>query len=260
MWAIYAPLIPLWFYYFIKTLNPTLYKYINPGIRNGGLFNVSKAAIYAKLPPGSYPATRRMKNGKLLQVDGSASSSSDLPYPIIVKPDDGCRGKGVKKIYDKASLDTYKELHPEPFLIQDFIDFNKEVAIFYSRHPMEQYGKISGITTKEFLTVVGNGTSSLKELLYAKPRYAMHIKRLAKKMDLNQVIAKGESIVLEEIGNHNKGTKFLDGSHLNSRDLEKIIHKIASSIPGFYYGRFDLKYVSPLRTAYFKIKPKSPFL
>ena len=46
---------------------------------------------------------------------------------------------------------------------------------------------------------------------------------------------------MEPIGNHNRGTRFFDASHLISNELTDTIDEIAKGIDGFYYGRFDVK-------------------
>ena len=54
-------------------------------------------------------------------------------------------------------------------------------------------------------------------------------------------ICEGESIELEPIGNHCRGTMFLNGNHLIDEQLTKVITKIAMQLEEIYFGRFDLK-------------------
>ena len=53
--------------------------------------------------------------------------------------------------------------------------------------------------------------------------------------------ASGEERLLQPIGNHCLGTKFIDASHLIDPNLVAVFDEIASGIEGFNYGRFDLK-------------------
>jgi hypothetical protein len=39
------------------------------------------------------------------------------------------------------------------------------VGIFYVRYPNEEKGKITGIVSKEFLIVTGNGVATVEELI-----------------------------------------------------------------------------------------------
>jgi len=47
-----------------------------------------------------------------------------------------------------------------------------------------------------------------------------------------------------EAGNHCQGAIFLEGGHLLSVTLAKRIDEISQSIPGFFVGRFDVRYSS----------------
>ncbi len=53
-----------------------------------------------------------------------------------------------------------------------------------------------------------------------------------------------EIIRIESIGNHNRGTKFINSNHLISKKLVATFDKLALEIPDFHYGRFDIKYQS----------------
>jgi hypothetical protein len=58
---------------------------------------------------------------------------------------------------------------------------------------------------------------------------------------LNEVLLTGEKMRLEPIGNHNRGTQFLNGNHLINAQLLAVFDRLGKSIPEYYYGRFDLK-------------------
>ena len=60
-------------------------------------------------------------------------------------------------------------------------------------------------------------------------------------MGMEEVIKAGEKRILEPIGNHCRGTKFLDDNHLINSQIDKIFDKIALPIDGFHFGRFDMK-------------------
>ena len=62
---------------------------------------------------------------------------------------------------------------------------------------------------------------------------------LGKKQDL--ILKYDEILLLEPIGNHSRGTKFLNRNYLISPHLEKVFTEVAKQIPGFNYGRFDLR-------------------
>jgi hypothetical protein len=53
---------------------------------------------------------------------------------------------------------------------------------------------------------------------------------------------KGEKIRLTVIGNHSKGTQFINGNHLITKDLELMFDNLTKQINHWYYGRLDIKY------------------
>ena len=52
---------------------------------------------------------------------------------------------------------------------------------------------------------------------------------------------KGETRILEPIGNHCRGTKFKNANYLINEQLHEVFNAIALPIEGFFYGRFDMK-------------------
>jgi len=52
----------------------------------------------------------------------------------------------------------------------------------------------------------------------------------------------GEKQLLVPFGNHARGAKFIDISHLIDAKLTKTIDAVCKSIPGFYFGRMDVRY------------------
>ena len=93
------------------------------------------------------------------------------------------------------------------------------------------------------MTFTGNGKSTLKELIEQNLRAFYRKEYLFKRFqnELNSVLQKDEKLLVEPIGNHSRGTTFLDGSSLKTSKLEETIDQIAKKIDGFYYGRIDLK-------------------
>ncbi len=76
-----------------------------------------------------------------------------------------------------------------------------------------------------------------------KPRALLQMERLQEthKTILNKVPAKGEKVNLGVIGNHSKGTLFINGNDQIDASLTQVFDRLARHIDGFYYGRFDIK-------------------
>ena len=47
--------------------------------------------------------------------------------------------------------------------------------------------------------------------------------------------------MIEPIGNHSRGTMFLNDNKMISGNIEKTIDSMSKDITGFYFGRFDLR-------------------
>jgi hypothetical protein len=109
--------------------------------------------------------------------------------------------------------------------------------------PDHTNGQITSITKKEFLSIVGDGQKSIEQLMELSARARFQIKAVKKRLGeaINNVLKNGETLVLEPIGNHCRGTAFLNNNHLITNQLERVFDQICNEIDGFHYGRFDLK-------------------
>src|SRR5207249_3935590 len=58
----------------------------------------------------------------------------------------------------------------------------------------------------------------------------------------HDVLPGGLPLQLAMAGNHAQGTLFRDGRHLLTPALEHRIDEIARAYPGFFVGRFDIRY------------------
>jgi hypothetical protein len=96
------------------------------------------------------------------------------------------------------------------------------------------------------LTVKGDGISTLQTLILGNFRAKLVWERLAIAWanQLNDIPAADEVMLLEPIGNHNRGTKFVDSNYLISTDLEAVFTTICQHLPDFNYGRLDLRAAS----------------
>ena len=204
----------------------------------------SKKAIYNLIPQRYYPKTELIFEGTVLEEILKTIQISGIQYPFIAKPDIGLRGSAVKKIHNSEELKLYNQKANFDYLVQDLIPFEKEVGIFYVRYPNEKSGRITGIVSKEFLIVTGDGLSTIEELIKQNPRYELQLKTLKLEYgtQLFNILPKGEKLNLVPYGNHARGAKFLDGSQGISQKLTETINEMCLQIPGFYFGRLDIMY------------------
>lgn len=204
----------------------------------------SKKAIYNLIPQQYYPKTELIKERTVANEILKTIENSNIKYPFIAKPDIGLRGSAVKKIHNLEELKSYNDKANFDYLVQDLIPFEKEVGIFYVRYPNEKKGRITGIVSKEFLIITGDGVSTTEELIKKNPRYELQLKTLKLEYgaELSKVLSKGEKLNLVPYGNHARGAKFIDGSHWISPKLTETINEMCLQIPGFYFGRLDVMY------------------
>ncbi|MGZ3690523.1 MAG: hypothetical protein ACXVAX_03405, partial [Pseudobdellovibrio sp.] len=62
---------------------------------------------------------------------------------------------------------------------------------------------------------------------------------------VNSVPRSGEKVMISTCGNHCQGAIFKNGVHLQTSELLQAIESVALNIPDFYFGRFDIRYLSP---------------
>ncbi|MEQ1676114.1 MAG: hypothetical protein ABL876_05420 [Chitinophagaceae bacterium] len=241
---VYAPIYLYWLWLCLRSRSFFFFNTANPSIRNGGFLMESKKEIYDLIPSEYYPPTLFFRKGTPGKEILETIHSRQLKFPLVGKPDIGMQGLSVKKLETETELLEYTFTSKVDFLVQEFIPFKNEAGIFYYRYPSVEKGTISGIVSKEFLTVKGDGISSIPELLQQDKRYILQLpvleRTFGKKLD--RVLPKGEEFVLVPYGNHVRGAKFTDASHLIDKELMGVIDAVCSQVTGFYYGRLDIRY------------------
>lgn len=244
--VVYAPVYLYWIWLAVRFRSFFFFNTANPTIKNGGFLLESKNEIYQLMPDAFYPATLFFRSGVNLNRALVEVYTSGMKFPLVGKPDIGMQGIAVKKLNDKKDLIGYILSSKVDFLIQEFVPWRHEVGIFYYRIPGEENGRISGIVQKEFLTVRGNGLSTIEQLLKKEKRFILQLNHLrhTNAQELKMVLSKGEELVLVPYGNHARGAKFIDITHLANENLLQTIDKVCKQIDGFYFGRLDIRYNS----------------
>ena len=241
-WLFYLPVLPYWVYLSIKNKSLAYFSVANPGIELGGFFGESKSDILNLIDKNYLPKSIEVYNLDSIAVIQSLTEKN-ISYPIIAKPDIGERGNDVAKINSDEELIYYNVNSNSKYIIQEFINYDIELGVLYSRLPNSENGKVTSITLKEFLNVTGDGKSTIKELMQKNTRARFQIERLSNEMgeNIHKILKADEKVILEPIGNHCRGTRFIDNNFLINEKLDHVFDKICLPINGFYYGRFDLK-------------------
>ena len=242
----YLPIVP--YYTFLSLRHRSIYTpfYANPEIENGGLLGESKWEFLKHLnqmSPHTLGAIKIGKQDDILQAR-ELLNKAGFSYPFILKPDIGQRGYGVRIIRDDFDLAEYLRLADFDMIVQKLSRLPCEAGVFYVRHPSAFEGILFSITDKKFPIVTGDGRTRFGDLvlndkrarIIASTYFSRHRK------NLHDIPEDGEIKILAECGNHCQGAIFLNGEKLKTPDLQKSIHSIASQIPDFYFGRFDVRY------------------
>ncbi len=246
----------LWLMLRYRGINlPTL---ANPSFPGGGFYGESKSTIldlavraapnwvapFVRIDRPAHPTDVGLEAAAALRSLASAS----LTLPVVAKPDLGCRGAGVQLVRTPADLARYVDAFPRDasFILQQLADFEGEAGIFYVRKPGEGRGRILSLTLKYFPQVIGDGRSTLRQLIAADPRAGrvphLYLARHAARLD--HVIPAGEAMRLSFSGSHSKGAIFRDGTRLVTEAMQTRIDAIGRAIPGFHFGRFDVRFPS----------------
>lgn len=240
---IQLPIIFLWIFYAIKERSLFYFSASNPSILTGGMMGESKYEALKLVPNAVKPKTVLVKLPATVTSITNAMWEEGLTLPVICKPDIGERGWMVRKIKTEADIEKYLGEITIDFLIQEFVDLPLEFGVFYVRYPSEQFGCVTSITGKEFLSVTGDGKKSLQELILEKDRAKIQWTTLQHlyKDRLMEILPKGKVIELVSVGNHCLGTTFLNGNHLITQKLNDSYDALSKHIDGFYFGRYDLR-------------------
>lgn len=254
-WLFYMPIAVQWILLGLRYGSPLLLTAANPRIAAGGLCGESKSSILDQLqgPERRWLAryvrlVTEADRGAGLAAAEAALAEAELDFPLVGKPDIGCNGTGVRLLEKRDDLARFIADYPSGVgvIFQEFIPYEGEAGIFYIRHPDEASGKITSLTLKSAPVVVGDGRSTIADLVRNDPRAGLvphlYLPRLAGR--LNEVPPTGTPVRLLFVGNHCKGSTFRNGEGEVTETLTATIDAIAQAIPDFHFGRIDVRFSS----------------
>jgi len=259
----YIPIGAQWLWLGLRHRSLTLPTAADPLIEAGGMWGESKSACLRLAG-----ATARQWIAPFTTVrcgDGEAADharalaaldAAGLSFPLVVKPDIGWRGFGVRLLPDSAALADYVRDYPpgETMVLQRLVPWDGEAGILYVRRPGEAEGRIFSLTFRYYPHVIGNGTSTLRELILCDERAnwkaETHLGTDPKHlgagtaMDLDRVPESGEVVRLAFIGSNRVGGLYHDAAQHITPMLMRRIDEISKDIPEFWFGRFDVRFES----------------
>jgi len=254
LWAMYLPVALQWLWLSLWYRSPTLPLLANPRLPVSGMMGVGKSELMAQ---ARGPAERAILPWIGYRVDGRdrGAQAADLvgrgalrgiELPFVCKPDIGCRGSGVKLIESLGDMESCLSAYPEgaALVVQTLSRYEPEAGIFYVRMPGEREGRIVSLALKYSPYVVGDGRSTLSELIAGDPRAGRlrHLYEERHRHSLDHVLGRGERFRLIFANSHSRGSIFRDGRHLITPALGSAIDDIMKGLPDFHYGRLDVRF------------------
>jgi hypothetical protein len=250
-WLNLVPMVLQWCWLGLRHGSFTLPSTVDPGITAGGLVGEGKLEYFAAMGPLARAAT-----ADYLGVRKDARTRAEtllaemapvgLRFPVVVKPDLGWCGYGVRRLDDAAALARYLAAFPdgETLLLQRYLAEPGEAGLFYMREPDAARGELIGILLRSFPQAIGDGRSSLAALVDADPRLRRTVGNARHDFDFDpaRVPAAGEVVRLSTVASTRVGGEYRDGSALATPALLARVDAIAQDMGTFLVGRFDVRY------------------
>ncbi|MEY4119059.1 MAG: hypothetical protein RLZZ116_2387 [Planctomycetota bacterium] len=253
-WAVYLPLAPFFAWNGVRFGFARTLTAVNPCWPDSGVVGESKqAGLDAFDPAFVSPSFRVEPDGaggcsgacieRALETLDERGWSGGWTKPVIVKPDAGQRGNGVKVVRSADAFRAILANAKAPLVVQRFEAGSCEVGLFFIRDPGTS-GRLYSICDKRLPEAHGDGCSTLRELVTRDRRLRLQervfLVRMAPRLD--EVIPAGERVALGNAGNHAQGCLFVDGEPLRTPALEAWVITACAGARGFNYGRLDVRF------------------
>jgi len=258
----YVPYVFNWMRLGLRYGSFTLPILANPMIELGGFWGESKSRCMRQIPNehaaflANFDAVTKdvVRDGEGLAAGVRDSMTKlGLSFPVVVKPDIGWQGFGVRLLHNDRELVDYASRYPVGgvLIVQEYLPHDGEAGILYYRYPGEEHGRVTSMTLRYFPHVIGDGNSTVRELIQndSRTRFKMnfhmgenplHAGQLSRDMD--SIPDPGEVVRLSLIGSIRVGGLYRDACRDITPALTERIDSIARSMPEFYYGRFDVRF------------------
>lgn len=273
VWVFYAPVLPWLIYLSIRHASPTVFTCANPGVpHGGGVIGEAKSRILDGFAAGGAPvlasrvipvsplqeddphAAAQQRTQQLMELLEDPKSGLD-GFPVVLKPDAGQRGFGVRIIESQSRALEYFEEATGRIIAQKYDPGPCEFGVFWSRDmssgldvPMDDRpGFVLSVTRKRFPTVDGDGESTLEQLIWSHRRYRMQGRVFQRRHESRRdlVLRPKDTYQLARAGNHAQGTMFLDGEDLITPELrlwvEQAMQAYRDPDGRIDFGRMDVR-------------------
>lgn len=253
-WLMYLPVVVQSLGMAIWHRSLTLPLIANPLLPLSGMVGVGKSELFVQASGECEKAIlawfmhSRSDTDLSVQVDNirTLMTERDFSYPVVCKPDIGCRGSGVKLVHNDEQLAEVIVCYPigALMMVQQRSQFEPEAGVFFVKDPTQTDGVIISLALKYMPYVVGDGSKTLRELIASDPRAGQlqHLYFDRHQHMLASIIPAGEPYRLIFAASHSRGAIFRDARELITPELTRRINQIMTDLPHFYYGRMDIKF------------------
>ncbi|MEI6660157.1 MAG: cyanophycin synthetase [bacterium] len=197
---------------------------------------------YPTIPSGAFYSDKWARAiGSDRTVDRAYEYACKLGFPVIVKPNSGSQGVGVSLVHDKSQFhkalrDIFR--HDRIAQVQKFITGHDYRIVVLDNKVISAY-------LRKPLSVVGDGASSIKELLSQKQKSfvrsgrdtVINIKdeRIKNKLavqglTIKSIIKKGELVYLLDNANLSTGGDSVDVTGSIHKDFKKLAIKLTADM------------------------------
>ena len=245
-WLYYVPIVVKIIGLGIKHRSFTVFTAVNPGISTGGLVGEAKIEtllpLAANAPDLLAPFDFVGKGQAHLRQQLAERFVAVHGLPCVLKPNVGQRGRGVYIAPSMEAVRDYLLRFPGEVIIQRYVP-GEEFGVFVAKHPGTGSLEILSVVNKVFPSVSGDGKMPLRQLILSDARARLIASTLFHRWSgkLDEIIPAGKALQLVEIGAHCRGSVFLDAQHLSTPALIEQMHRLTAAVPGFYFGRIDLR-------------------
>ncbi len=254
-WLIYLPVVAQWLWLSVKYRDAGLPLVANPTIPLAGMVGESKSGILdlagerAKSVIAPWIVVQAMRHADpdyVVEQALGAMRSAGFTFPVVAKPDQGCRGAGVWKIETIDRLKEYIRAFPAGarLILQRLSAYPAEAGIFYVRRPDEAQGSIISLTLKFPQMLIGDGQSTLRDLITRNARASIQkdvfFRRHADRLD--HVVERGTKVQLAFAGNHCQGSLFRNGNAHITPAMTAAFDEVLKDVEGFHFGRLDVRF------------------
>jgi membrane protein DedA with SNARE-associated domain len=164
----YLPLFANWIRLGWCHRSLTLPTAVNPRLPVGGIWDGSRSQLLLEVAPrerawtADFVIVRRSPGRHTLYADlecvRRALCDAQLTFPLVAKPDAGCRGPDARRIDAVPALRDYLGEFPggANLMLQRFVPHAGDAALLYARLPGAERGRILALTLRHEITPSGN--------------------------------------------------------------------------------------------------------